>query len=132
MVHILYPRLRSAIQAKVRLQAKTIDTGPALEQPAANTAPPQVGLASSAVIASHPPHPSAPVVLGHEREKMEPSQRLLSAPPTRQPREAIPLLMAVYRERGFLGWYQGLTAQVVKAVLFQGRFDDNMMSTLFL
>ena len=132
MVHILYPRLRSAIQAKVRLQAKTIDTGPALEQPAAITAPPQVGLASSAVIASHPPDPSAPVVLGHEREKMEPSQRPLSAPPTRQPREAIPLLMAVYRERGFLGWYQGLTAQVVKAVLFQGRFDDNMMSTLFL
>jgi len=28
--------------------------------------------------------------------------------------------MSVYNERGFLGWYQGLTAQVIKAVLCQG------------
>lgn len=33
---------------------------------------------------------------------------------------AIPLLRAVYKERGFGGWYQGLTAQILKAALCQG------------
>ena len=42
-------------------------------------------------------------------------------PPRRPtPRGAIPLLMAVYREKGLAGWYQGLAAQLIKAVLCQG------------
>ena len=33
---------------------------------------------------------------------------------------AIPLLRAVYKEKGFGGWYQGLAAQILKAALCQG------------
>lgn len=36
---------------------------------------------------------------------------------------AIELLTRVYREKGFLGWYKGLGAQIVKAVLCQGTFS---------
>jgi adenine nucleotide transporter 17 len=33
---------------------------------------------------------------------------------------AIDLLARVYREKGVLGWYKGLGAQIIKAVLCQG------------
>lgn len=33
---------------------------------------------------------------------------------------AVELLGDVYREKGLAGWYQGLGAQIVKAVLCQG------------
>jgi len=35
---------------------------------------------------------------------------------------AIELLTRVYREKGIGGWYKGLGAQIVKAVLCQGTF----------
>nr|XP_018265304.1 uncharacterized protein I303_01667 [Kwoniella dejecticola CBS 10117]OBR87462.1 hypothetical protein I303_01667 [Kwoniella dejecticola CBS 10117] len=35
-------------------------------------------------------------------------------------KHALSLLQAVYAEHGFKGWYKGLTAQIVKAVLCQG------------
>ncbi|CAK9786908.1 mitochondrial carrier [Cutaneotrichosporon oleaginosum] len=38
----------------------------------------------------------------------------------RRPTGAIELLKQVYREEGFAGWYQGMSAQIFKAVLCQG------------
>jgi len=35
---------------------------------------------------------------------------------------AIALLAKVYREKGVAGWYKGLGAQIIKAVLCQGKF----------
>jgi hypothetical protein len=42
---------------------------------------------------------------------------------------AIDLLARVYRERGFLGWYKGLGAQIVKAVLCQGMSSPSSPSS---
>ncbi|BEI91645.1 uncharacterized protein CcaverHIS019_0404650 [Cutaneotrichosporon cavernicola] len=49
----------------------------------------------------------------------------------RRPTGAIELLKQVYKEDGFAGWYQGMSAQIFKAVLCQGilfvckdRFED--------
>jgi len=36
-------------------------------------------------------------------------------------RGAYSLLKAVYKEKGLSGWYQGLTAQILKAALCQGQ-----------
>lgn len=41
--------------------------------------------------------------------------------PSQHYRSAIPLLKAVYTEKGFKGLYQGLGAQILKAVLCQGK-----------
>jgi hypothetical protein len=48
-----------------------------------------------------------------------------------QERGAIPLLRAVYRQEGFAGWYRGLTAQILKAALCQGK-SQVRNSTLIL
>lgn len=39
------------------------------------------------------------------------------------PKGAIELLKDVYHEQGIKGWYQGLSAQIIKAVLCQGEFS---------
>jgi len=106
----------------VRLQAKSTDSEEIKSVESVD--PTNDGSPSFAEIASHPPDPSAPVLPNSENEKPDaprgsPGSR--STPVKHQQRGAIPLLAAVYRERGFFGWYQGLTAQVLKAVLCQGR-----------
>lgn len=52
-------------------------------------------------------------------------------PHHRRPTGAVELLKQVYKEEGFAGWYQGMAAQITKAVLCQGilfvckdRFED--------
>ncbi|CAD6568663.1 MAG: ADP/ATP carrier protein [Tremellales sp. Tagirdzhanova-0007] len=89
------------IFAKVRLQASTLNIDPALSIE----------------------DPSAPVDATNYsgiKDRNQGSSGSSVVASNRQLRGAIPLLVAVYRERGFLGWYQGLTAQVIKAVLCQG------------
>jgi hypothetical protein len=81
-----------------------------------------------AEIASHPADPSAPVVthnpdLDADVEKQAPASSLTGTAGGRKAREdggAIELLTRVYREKGLGGWYKGLGAQIVKAVLCQG------------
>ncbi|WOO85830.1 Peroxisomal adenine nucleotide transporter 1 [Vanrija pseudolonga] len=41
-------------------------------------------------------------------------------PEDQKPKGAIDVLTKVYKEEGIAGWYQGLTAQITKAVLCQG------------
>ncbi|ORY24009.1 mitochondrial carrier domain-containing protein [Naematelia encephala] len=55
-------------------------------------------------------------------DEQKTSQSPLIAADKKQNRQrgAIPLLMQVYKQHGFAGWYQGLSAQIVKAVLCQG------------
>ncbi|GFZ47855.1 hypothetical protein JCM24511_05602 [Saitozyma sp. JCM 24511] len=104
------------IFAKVRLQAK--QTGPAAD---AN----QPGGASYASIASAPASSDAtvadlPLAEGEPSASTQPPLDTPAKPATRAPRGAVALLQQVYREQGFAGWYQGLGAQIVKAVLCQG------------
>ncbi|ORX34009.1 mitochondrial carrier domain-containing protein [Kockovaella imperatae] len=102
------------IFAKVRLQAKAGDNGPVPEL-AALEASVEKGV-SYADAAAQEPASSAPVVAGPEK----------GVDPKRHPRPkhkhagAITLLRAVYAEKGFGGWYQGIAAQLIKAVLCQG------------
>ena len=115
------------------------------DSPSAST----TGLEESyAEIADHPPADNAPVVaehghpLGHpighghgyDAEKTDSHPDQLSSSVTRSPARgeggarggknqgegAIALLAKVYREKGVAGWYKGLGAQIIKAVLCQG------------
>ncbi len=74
----------------------------------------QVG-ATYAEIASEDPAPDAAVP---ENEKKHSS---VHSPHRSVENGAIPLLKAVYKEKGLGGWYQGLTAQILKAALCQGK-----------
>lgn len=44
---------------------------------------------------------------------------------------AVALLASVYKEKGLAGWYQGLGAQITKAVLCQGKFDVASLILVF-
>ncbi|KAK1921721.1 putative adenine nucleotide transporter [Papiliotrema laurentii] len=91
------------IFAKVRLQART--------QPRAATTE-SVG-ATYAEIAAEPPAADGAVPDSEKQTTQVPRR-------TTEEGGAIPLLRTVYKERGFGGWYQGLTAQILKAALCQG------------
>ena len=91
------------MQAKVRLQAKQAPepiaehTSGKDEHSFAAVAAAADGSASQAAAAAAPAH----------------ATRLPS-------KGAVQLLSDVYKEKGLAGWYQGLGAQIVKAVLCQG------------
>lgn len=85
---------------------------------------------SYAEIASHPPAADAPVIAESEPTISAPRD----APPPGLPfasvsaesgggEGAIALLLRVYKARGLAGWYQGLGAQIIKAVLCQGELS---------
>lgn len=79
---------------------------------------------SYADIAAHDPAPNAPVVAADSHPVEPPSLDVekgdLPAVVPLQPRGAVELLKQVYNEHGIAGWYQGLGAQIFKAVLCQG------------
>jgi len=87
-------------KAKVRLQARTDNH--------TKRASPDISYAEAAAA------PAAADNAVVDPEKAAP------APRKRTEGGAIPLLRAVYRDKGFPGWYQGLTAQILKAALCQG------------
>ncbi|KAI9636257.1 adenine nucleotide transporter [Dioszegia hungarica] len=102
------------IFAKVRLQAR-----PTPKPIAGQTS--GTDDASYAAIASAEPAEGSAVV-GPEGE---PHEKVVHRPihpahATVDQRGAISLLTSVYREKGLAGWYQGLGAQITKAVLCQG------------
>jgi len=114
-------------QAKVRLQAKSSKSKSSKPQP------PTLGRPITTVneeheetyaeIASHPAEPSAPVVTHNPDLDFEKSQSKIESSGMSKIKEdggAIELLTRVYREKGVGGWYKGLGAQIVKAVLCQG------------
>jgi hypothetical protein len=102
------------LKAKVRLQAR-----PTPKPIAGQTS--GTDDASYAAIASAEPAEGSAVV-GPEGE---PHEKVVHRPihpahATVDQRGAISLLTSVYREKGLAGWYQGLGAQITKAVLCQG------------
>jgi len=58
----------------------------------------------------------------------KPAQPATSSPAHTE-RGAYGLLKAVYKEKGFAGWYQGLTAQILKAALCQGEWFAPCLAT---
>ncbi|KAL7419357.1 hypothetical protein Q5752_006195 [Cryptotrichosporon argae] len=112
------------IFAKVRLQAKSTKASPPPSTAAGEApAPPDPAApASYAAIAAHPPASESAVVAG----VTDSSAEVLSTPaqpddsPRKSEKGALALLRHVYREHGMKGWYQGMEAQIVKAVLCQG------------
>jgi adenine nucleotide transporter 17 len=76
---------------------------------------------SYAEIAAHPPASPSAVTATPNSSAIHDLEASQTTKPPIEHRGAIPLLRSVYRERGFLGWYQGLTAQIIKAVLCQGQ-----------
>jgi hypothetical protein len=114
-------------QAKVRLQAKSsrsksTKTQPTPLAPALPTSTSHEG--TYAEIASHPADPSAPVITHNPVLDTEKQQIPLVSGGVEGAQDgdggAIELLTRVYREKGLGGWYKGLGAQIVKAVLCQG------------
>jgi len=132
------------LQAKVRLQAKSSKP----KSSASSASPPTLGPASTsnsekgtyAEIASHPASSSAPVVEHNPDLDLEDAEKGNNTVPSLKSTVdvgkkvidggAIELLSRVYREKGFLGWYKGLGAQIVKAVLCQGTFSFLLSSFL--
>ena len=111
-------------QAKVRLQAKSSKS-----KSKSKPQPPSLGAPITtekheetyADIASHPADPSAPVVTHNPELDLDlETQKESIAPRIKEDGGAIELLTRVYREKGIGGWYKGLGAQIVKAVLCQG------------
>ena len=116
-------------QAKVRLQAKSSKSKsqPQAQIQTSSTEKPSHE-ETYADIASHPASATAPVVTHNPEldshgdvEKQSSSHLSNTAKKAVQSDGgAIELLTRVYREKGLGGWYKGLGAQIVKAVLCQG------------
>ncbi|OXB35033.1 hypothetical protein LQV05_001062 [Cryptococcus neoformans] len=111
------------IFAKIRLQAKVVESAPPLSEEIKKGEAP-----TYASIASASPSECSTVIV-EQRSSIEsgPSAELEQThkhkhlhSPSQHYRSAIPLLKAVYTEKGFKGLYQGLGAQILKAVLCQG------------
>jgi hypothetical protein len=111
------------IFAKVRLQAKRkkVESAAAAaeSQEATSTGEKHGHEETYAEVAAHEPSDPSAVV------SSTPPVRSTSKGPPVTAREiqhtgAIPLLAAVYKKQGLAGWYKGLTAQLIKAVLCQG------------
>lgn len=127
-------------KAKVRLQAKSKSKSiPQSSNTHSSNALSPVQQTSSltesyAEIASHTPAPDAPVVHEHEHGHQSQSQDIEKGTSTSNPvsighgkkggEGAIALLAKVYKEKGVAGWYKGLGAQIIKAVLCQGRSSN--------
>lgn len=124
----------------MRLQAKSNKSHPTIHKseitnpeshsthPTQSTTSATGGGETYADIASHTPAPDAPVI-DVEKAISEPTHPFThEKPPSGSGHEqrviskegAISLLAGVYRSKGLGGWYQGLGAQIVKAVLCQG------------
>ncbi|ODN79498.1 hypothetical protein L202_03468 [Cryptococcus amylolentus CBS 6039] len=120
------------IFAKVRLQAKSVETVPLAKEIQKGDAPSYADMAKSSpsegstVLVEHPTSPSQ--VEEGENQAIKPieavreieAERPHPHPPAHHYRAAIPLLKAVYAEKGIKGLYQGLGPQILKAVLCQG------------
>jgi hypothetical protein len=120
-------RIELTQQAKVRLQAKSSKSKSTKPQPPTLGRPitteKEKHGETYAEIASHPADPSAPVVTHNPDLDLEKSQSKLEFSGMSKIKGdggAIELLTRVYREKGVGGWYKGLGAQIVKAVLCQG------------
>lgn len=104
-------------QAKVRLQARPVPAPIADQTSGTNST-------SFAAIAAAPPSADSAVVAAGEADKPVPGASQQPARPAKTTvdhhKGAIALLAAVYKEKGLAGWYQGLGAQITKAVLCQG------------
>lgn len=107
-------------QAKVRLQAKSSKSKSKSKPQPPSLGPPittEKHEETYADIASHPADPSAPVVTHNPDLDLDLETQ---KPRIKEDGGAIELLTRVYREKGIGGWYKGLGAQIVKAVLCQG------------
>lgn len=122
-------------QAKVRLQAKpssSASTISAAAAPSATSAQPLEPTAptsyANVVASSEPAHESGDHFVSEkdlEANTQEASaQQPLIPKHSKQTRQtsAIGVLKDTYKSKGFAGWYQGMQAQILKAVLSQGRF----------
>jgi len=102
------------IMAKVRMQAgpkeeEDVEAGPTIvvdgAEPLEGSAYTEVYMRSSIATPLIPPSAGSSSIYGtksrHEKQS------------------AVELLRKVYKERGFAGWYQGMSAQIIKAVLAQ-------------
>jgi hypothetical protein len=105
-------------QAKVRLQAKSVSSSSSPSTSTSASTQSEKHEETYAEIASHPASSSAPVVDHNPELDVAPS--LVKARGQTQKGGAIELLTRVYEEKGLAGWYKGLGAQIVKAVLCQG------------
>ncbi|WVN89296.1 uncharacterized protein L203_104517 [Cryptococcus depauperatus CBS 7841] len=112
------------IFAKVRLQAKPTESPPPLAEEIQKGEVP-----SYADIASTAPAEGSTVIVEHSENQNSFQHKdgcdfghhhKHSHSPALHHKAAIPLLKAVYKEKGILGVYQGLGAQIIKAVLCQG------------
>lgn len=123
---LLAPDIRIELtqQAKVRLQAKSSKSKSSKPQPPTLGRPitteKEKHGETYAEIASHPADPSAPVVTHNPDLDLEIQKQLPIISKMEEDGGAIELLTRVYREKGVGGWYKGLGAQIVKAVLCQG------------
>lgn len=114
-MHVLW----ADMQAKVRLQARPAPRSIADQTTGKDGA-------SYAAIAAAPPAPDAPVVEAGEPSSSASVSASTLAPNSSskaaRPKEngALQLLQEIYKEHGVAGWYQGLGAQIIKAVLCQG------------
>jgi hypothetical protein len=117
-------RIKLTQQAKVRLQAKSSKSKSSKPQPPTLgpilTTEKEKHGETYADIASHPADPSAPVVTHNPDLDLEIQKQLPLISKKGEDGGAIELLTRVYREKGVGGWYKGLGAQIVKAVLCQG------------
>ncbi|KAK8847555.1 hypothetical protein IAR55_005414 [Kwoniella newhampshirensis] len=123
------------IFAKVRLQAKvppSTTSGPAPPTPLANltkdeSAPSYASIASTSPAFGSAVTSTSPTLAGGSDQHPQkgehpqlPHNHLHPHSPTHHYKGALELLKAVYKERGIGGLYQGLGAQILKAVLCQG------------
>jgi adenine nucleotide transporter 17 len=111
--HAPAPPARLMKQAKVRLQAKPTPKAIAGQTNGHDDA-------SYAAVAHAEPTGGSAVVAAGEGQENPRALPIHPAHASADQRGALSLLASVYREKGLAGWYQGLGAQITKAVLCQG------------
>jgi hypothetical protein len=128
-----------SLQAKVRLQAKP-PTKPQSQTttpsaPPANTTEPTAPTSYANVVASSEPAHESGAHFVSEKDLEANAQEAAGAQTPLQATEtvagkqvrqtsAIGVLRDTYRTKGFAGWYQGMHAQIIKAVLSQGELHS--------
>lgn len=136
------------IFAKVRLQARKSTSTAAVDGPAGTATEPVVNGDDKASYAEVAKHEAAHESQAHfaTKEDIEAnthdgksagssSSSVLDKLPALAQRKpettsAIEILRETYAKRGFAGWYQGMQAQILKAVLSQGEWDAHALASL--
>ncbi|KAI5451603.1 hypothetical protein NCC49_001587 [Naganishia albida] len=121
------------IFAKVRLQAKPASVArtfqnPSPEAPSADATEPTAPNSYANVVASsEPAHESGEHFVSEKDLEANAQESSAHAPSTvaktstgKRQTSALGVLRDTYKTKGFAGWYQGMHAQIIKAVLSQG------------